>query len=1414
MPRDPRVPGPIPGRGQRPVLDRIPPVELRLPDAAPRIPSLTGSLGGIDREGLGLSPDTPLLLLPVRLETKYRRADQELRIRVFPDQIHLDSDDPGLTAHEIEAGGSFWTQYAGADQTTQEALWVALCEAVGENRAGHVARTVRAAPGPLSARDVDPPASTVLLPHRWNVLCFQGDQLVHSQAGAVIDQTIEASPDPLADTVTLDASGLQVSPATAWMFDWDTAVEVGMAMSIDLRELEGGPAFSTVLVLGLRPGEDPQAAAAEFAEVLEMHERSSGLAFVPDGTATNNVPDEPAGWTKHDRQLRAAVKPEATAYDALAGRNAAVLARALGLADPTCLARAKGSRRTDRQDAVLMNKALYEPVLGHYVDRLLGDGVKPGLDHDAELALRKLFIDEVAGGSPLPALRIGPQPYGILPIGILPPPSDGTTGHLVRILDLLEPEWRRSVDNVVRIDPNATDTVIVEGDSDVPEPVDLIPAVLASQPHAARVFSRTFYSLDDDFWAFLSPQRLYSFMVDTWIPQEHPELVDYIAAIPQGATIDTQISLWEFAKSIVVSDDDLDDGIGFDIPAQRKQNAIDTIDSVLLLLGGWEFRQRPHRTLGLPRWNGALGHPHPPQLVDGRYGTEQEWSSESLIGAADVPDQHAPPAYLADLAARFSSAPGSASSLPAEFHAHPPLLYQLLSLTEASMDEPRRRQATAKAITGLAAIAGRPGGSDQLERLMLETLGLVTNRLDAWATSVHTSRLAELRGDDDPPAGGIHIGAYGLVCDLAPSPDRGSNGFVHAPSLSHAATAAVLRSAWLSHGTTAADSAAAVDVSSARIRTAQWVIDGIRNGQSLGELLGYRFERLLHDTAASGATLDIRRQVIALRRADTAARLQAGGSRQDANDTTENEPVDGVELLEMRDRLALGGRLAPVAAQIRRGLDDIAGVADAVADAALFDGTHQLLQGNSARAAAMFDSMSLGLGTPPELRSHVSAHGGLTVEHRVLVVLDARSRPDGRWPQGMRGMLAPALERWVQSLLPDPASVLLRVVDRPEDGVRQIPLADLGMAALDVVALTHPDPTGITPALRCLLQHRFGLSDDFRVLTGEGGGVTFEEVQLICREIAAVLQRSVVGTNAAFHPATGDEPEGAPPPALVDHVDLLRETFADALADDFPSRWEVLARYGWAPGTDPEATRAQLAARLAKLDAKRSAEGVSATDTLTALFASAPHVVPEVTYSASSAGALVRFSAELASSDEIDDWLDAVAHVRPDVARLSGALMLSNLAGVPASAVAVGQDVMDPGERWAATHLPPPGAAGRVSVCAATVDGWIPREGDEVCVLIIDAWSEQIPRADAVTGVAFHYDAPSNRPPQSWLLAAPAADRPWSMGLIADMVLDTVDWARKRMVAPEDLGDWGHGIPTSVVPGVVTPWPSREETES
>ena len=54
-----------------------------------------------------LNGDRPLVLLPVRLETRF--FGQELRIRVFPDKIHVDTHEPELTADEVEWGKHFHT---------------------------------------------------------------------------------------------------------------------------------------------------------------------------------------------------------------------------------------------------------------------------------------------------------------------------------------------------------------------------------------------------------------------------------------------------------------------------------------------------------------------------------------------------------------------------------------------------------------------------------------------------------------------------------------------------------------------------------------------------------------------------------------------------------------------------------------------------------------------------------------------------------------------------------------------------------------------------------------------------------------------------------------------------------------------------------------------------------------------------------------------------------------------------------------------------------------------------------------------------------------------------------------------------------------------------------------------------------
>src|SRR5436189_977002 len=63
----------------------------------------------------------------------------------------------------------------------------------------------------------------------------------------------------------------------------------------------------------------------------------------------------------------------------------------------------------------------------------------------------------------------------------------------------------------------------------------------------------------------------------------------------------------------------------------------------------------------------------------------------------------------------------------------------------------------------------------------------------------------------------------------------------------HAGAASVLRAGYIASAGQSNPDTLAVNLSSDRVRVALTLIEGIRNGQSLGALLGYRFERGLHD---------------------------------------------------------------------------------------------------------------------------------------------------------------------------------------------------------------------------------------------------------------------------------------------------------------------------------------------------------------------------------------------------------------------------------------------------------------------------------------------------------------------------------------------------------------------------------------
>ena len=77
--------------------------------------------------------------------------------------------------------------------------------------------------------------------------------------------------------------------------------------------------------------------------------------------------------------------------------------------------------------------------------------------------------------------------------------------------------------------------------------------------------------------------------------------------------------------------------------------------------------------------------------------------------------------------------------------------------------------------------------------------------------------------------------------------DAANLGFIHAPSLDQAAIAAILRNVYDLNKNSGRGNHFSIDLTTNWVQVANNFLEGIRNGQSLSSLLGYQFERALHD---------------------------------------------------------------------------------------------------------------------------------------------------------------------------------------------------------------------------------------------------------------------------------------------------------------------------------------------------------------------------------------------------------------------------------------------------------------------------------------------------------------------------------------------------------------------------------------
>ncbi len=1286
----------------------------------------------------------PLLLLPVRLETKYvmEPAPGELRIRIFPEPVHVD---------------------AGAD---------------GE------------------------PARAALLPQRWVVLGYHGRDLLFAEVSRPVAENLVTSLDPSDASWEVADSGLHISPQLAWMFDYTTAVDVGMAVTIPLGEGDELLAeISTLLVVGVDASMSADEAAAELTRILDSHQRDTGLAFVPQGTPTNNTAGIPAGWTSEETEPAPTSKPGGpTGPPSRIPRaplpfppgspdtNAARFSRLLGLARPNVVDNVAFANERERAHARAMNTVLYQALFGRFVTSLLSvaDERQP---EEITAAWRDWLIDHVTGGAPVPTVRVGAQPYGILPVRPLGPSDrDTAAGNVEATVQFLRTAWRAAVASVPLLDPDATDLA-----GDPADPLDALPAVLASQPHPARLFTRTFMGDGED-WRFLfESTRLYPTALLA-IELNLPILWDlYQPAVARHGPfrdIHDQLAFWNGMHDVI---DDAEYGIEEPRPTPETEQAMhDQVDSMISLVDNYVARQDPLEVVGLPVYGGVVGEPLT-AIVGGAYVTDSyEWTTPHLVEDPDAPDDQRAAAYLRVLATRVT-APDEPSSFPDNVGA--PLLHQLINGALGQLAEDAG--ASTRALETLAEL-----DTVTIERLFRESLGLATHRLDAWATSLAAARLDEMRRTRPT---GLNIGAFGWVVNLNRGPASDSEGFIHAPSLAHATTAAVLRSAWQAHGHDDAASLAAVALDSSRVRAAHWLVQGLRAGQPLGDLLGQRFERSLHDHLLDDQIDDIRQAVL---------------TNDPESDATVRDPVDGVRLLDLWRAGSLETYLTAAGTLRGRVEDELAAldaVFDALADATMFESTHHLVNGNLDAAAAVLNASTEGTPVLPELRGSRTGRGGTTVEHRVLLVVpDDHVVTTSGWVDGRRDRFAPGVERWLRQLLPDPAGVgFVAVGDNGEQ--IELDLGGLGLSALDFIDLAGPDPSVVAPALAGLIAAVHHLAAGTEIDVVRHGGPTelaLDEVLLLASELRSALAgaRPLGDTDLR---AAGAAATPKPEPELRSLAAAFDDCAGELAAAVGTSRATVdpvaLARFGRLAAVADEDGWQRLRTLADEMTAA-SASGLDLDDLTAraaALFGTAVTVTPAVPMPAPESGGLT-VDLTLADIEAIDDWVGAIGRVRAPVGRLVTASMLAELLGGPAVTWVAGQDRIPDGDGWIAVGPPGDGLGGRTSACAAVPAGEKLVTGASVSGLVLDRWSERIPRSHRITGVTFHFDAPNARAPQAWILAVPPEGAPWTLELVVQTLFEVGDWARLRTVQPEDLVSYGHVIPTAFVPGTFRLYPDAE----
>lgn len=1411
------------------------------PVAAPP-PELTAPLA---------ASDVPLLLLPVRLETRFfpqpANDFQELRIRIYPDQIHIDTHEPALSPDEVQWGRHYWCQVwrAGHREAAERLAWQQLCDRFDARRAAWIARALT----PLNPQDqpvqpvpteqplpiepslplaaLQPPTSSGawqrapaarLMPQHWIAVASTRGDLVSWGIGTPITHDPVVGPNPQRTLTPATASDeqLPIDDDMRWLIDFDTAERCGMGLRLQIPLHTAQAGIDALVVFGVS-ALDPAAASTAVAALLDAHHYTDGLGFLRTGTPTNNSAEAPSGWSSQDALHAHSHAHECRRTDILPDSNAVVLARALGFDETTTRASLQPLPDADlleQLDARQMATAAWPATWGYYLLNLIGlNGT--GLTLDGITWARDHFIRHVRPFGPLPTLRAGRQPYGVLPITPLGDHPDASPGDererwlSTTLKTLLQQLWYPRIGDVPRIgrsdDPTQDFSDLLRSDA----------TAVAYRlrhlfgPHYIDHLSRFMRDSTNTQGWFAAQETLAQAVLKTlrfpWRPRlaeavHVGEALSVTAPLVQKGSLEGLPALAPNYIAALLTDPPLPaDASDAPLPPRSPATLLHLLLRHSLQLE--YFATAARLAAEDPDSTSLITLLHEHELVNFNNATQVTTWRALLASTSRLQPEQSWAAFLKGLTA-FDT----------------PALQPLGQLREA-----------------LGHLQHLPPA--RLEQLLKGTLDVASHRIDAWITSLASRRLHALRQSQPT---GLRVGGYGWVLNLRPDLQRtlvptpvgergpvhasqGDGGFIHAPSLLQAQTAALLRNAHLKHASEGAQDLFAVDLSSRRVRLASMLFDGVRQGQPLGALLGYLFERRLHE-CGHDADIDEFRRMAGSCVIDVA-------TLQPVKTVAVNRVVDGLELKHQLDTLRpMAASMPDLQSRLQRcgqAISLLEEAIDAASDAAVAECAHQAVRGNVGRTAATLRAITSGEAPPPDLDVTCTPRTGLAATHRVIMLLDPADI--GTTPTSPRAAAEPVLDAWAARLIGSQERVRCKVERVTAEGTLiasiDVRLSDLALAPLDTVLMVPMRATDPAPDLEARIigyaATRHGplaAGENLRLIRTPLPDSTLEElgldefIELACR-IRSLLghARALDARDLSSLQQTMLEPRidttefearaRVAVQALETAVQALSMACTPPVLPDTVRR-AVEALHGFGLAGSPafhsplgdEVLLAQAGAMLreARLRTEQARQATNPAEVLRAVFG--PHFVAMPRFTLAEPDELVT-SLEASTSLQGGDplavypWFQQMQRVREPLSHLSACLQAAEMTGSSTALhLSVAQLPSVSGDRWiglpplTGSTLPP----GRLSLVVHAHP--MPDLTRPLAGLLIDEWVETIPSARETTAITFQHDAPDQRAPQAILLALPVTpNRIWTGTGLHRLLLDTLAQAQVRAVEAEAL---------------------------